>query len=101
MNLMGKPPPGLKPPKVRRNPAHLARVAQLPCVCCWARPVQVHHCIHGRHSQRRVPDEQTIPLCVRCHAELHNFPADWKAQYGLDYEHLPLVESMLAGEVNL
>ena len=48
---------------------HMGLVAQLPCVCCGISPVQVHHCIHGRHAQRRSSDFDTIPLCSAHHRQ--------------------------------
>lgn len=100
MDLMGKGPVGLKAPKPKRNPAHMARVAKLPCVICSRKPVQVHHCIHDRFSQIRTRDEYTIPLCPSCHAELHAGKQTWRDKYGADYEFLPVVADMLNGESN-
>ena len=81
--------------KPARNRAHMAKVAQLPCVICGYRPVQVHHCIHGRHSQRRASDTETIPLCMTHHDELHAGKALWAARYGEDHSYLPRVAEML------
>ena len=81
--------------KPARDRAHMAKVAQLPCVICSARPVQVHHVIHGRHSQRRAPDTETIPLCFRCHTDLHSFPNAWKRQHGEDHSYLDRVADAL------
>lgn len=86
--------------KPTRNFGHMFKVAQLPCVICRRQPVEVHHCIHGRFSQRRAPDEKTIPLCFECHAELHAGKETWAEKYGPDYEYLPVVADMLAGELN-
>lgn len=47
-------PPIQKPAKAKRNPEHMARVAQIPCCICEAygmaqlSPTQVHHVIHDR-----------------------------------------------------
>ena len=62
-DMAGKGPLGLKGAKPRRDRGHMARVAALPCVCCGAWPVECHHVICGRYSQRRAPDTHTIPLC--------------------------------------
>jgi hypothetical protein len=40
---------------------HMARVAQLPCLVCGARPVEVHHMPDPRSDMR------VIPLCPRHH----------------------------------
>ena len=84
--------------KPKRDRVHMARVAELPCVICGARPVQVHHVIHGRYSQRRASDTETIPLCPGCHDHLHHHPTAWKRQHGEDREYLPRVAEMLGGD---
>ncbi|MDX5416057.1 MAG: hypothetical protein LPK88_07025 [Alphaproteobacteria bacterium] len=93
MTLANKLPLGLKQSR-KRNPAHLARVAQLPCVICGSRPVEVHHVICGRYGQRRATDEDTIPLCYNHHRGpegIHTIRAEWVARYGEDHEWLPHV----------
>ena len=60
-------PLGLKQPRQMKDRGHMARVAELPCVCCGARPVEVHHCISGRYGQRKASDRETIPLCFAHH----------------------------------
>lgn len=84
-------PLGLKPPKGKRDFGHMGRVASLPCVICGYWPVEVHHCIHDRFSQRRAPDADTIPLCHQHHAELHADKARWRELYGPDHGYLPAV----------
>jgi hypothetical protein len=66
----------------------MALVARLPCVCCERHPVQVHHTIHGRFSQRRSSDMHTIPLCLEHHWMLHEEPGVWRATYGNDTDHI-------------
>lgn len=102
MNLANKPPLGLKirAPSKAEGRRHMERVAGCPCVICGARPVQVHHVIHDRYSQRRSWDTQTIPLCPMHHDELHADKAAWRGKYGADYEFLPVVADMIAGEWN-
>jgi hypothetical protein len=109
MNLSGKLPQP-KPEKVAPDPAHLARVRELPCVICceWMMPqltpTQAHHCIHGRHGTRKVPDTMTIPLCEGHHQglwdtskiALHREPNAWRAAYGADTDWLSWVEGALA-----
>lgn len=94
MNLTGQQV-APKAGKPKRNKAHMARVATLPCVICARHPVQVHHCIHGRYSQARAPDEMTIPLCVDCHNELHADKAEWEEANGPDHGFLPEVRRQL------
>lgn len=104
-NLAGKPPLGLKAPKpVRGTKAardHMARVAALPCVCCGATPVEVHHVCSGRFSQSKASDFDTLPLCYEHHrgaAGIHTDKAKWEADFGPDTDYLPVVRDMLAGE---
>lgn len=102
-NLAGNPPLGLKDrDKPAKDPAHMARVATLRCVCCGAWPVQVHHCISGRFSQRKASDRETIPLCWDHHQGpegIHANKREWEATYGPDTDYLPIVADMLAGEL--
>lgn len=109
-NLAGKPPLGLKQPKAKKNPKHLARVAELPCVICHEygmaqlSPTQVHHCIHGRNSQEKRPDEMTIPLCEGHHTGLmdtskvaiHKASKSWAVLYGEDTRWISWVEDRLS-----
>lgn len=108
MNLTARPIYA-KPAKVPRNPAHMAKVAAMPCVICteWGlpqeSPTQVHHVIHGRYGKNRVPDTMTIPLCEGHHqgmfdtskVALHREPAKWQRLYGPDHEWLSWVEQRL------
>lgn len=68
--------------------AHMALVAQLPCVCCGAWPVQLHHPIHERFAQRKSSDLDVIPLCPPCHRHLHASPAAWRDQHGPDTDFI-------------
>lgn len=104
-DLAGKGPMGLKQPKPARGTKaareHMARVAALPCVCCGAHPVEVHHCISGRFGQRKASDFDTIPLCYPHHrgaAGIHTNKAEWERTFGPDTDYLPVVRDMLAGE---
>jgi len=100
-----KGPLGLKAPRPSKSAGrdHMARVAQLPCVACGKTPVQVHHCIHDRFSQRKASDMETIPLCHRCHTGadgIHTRREWWVETYGQDTDYLPVVADMLAGQFN-
>lgn len=109
-NLCGKPALGLKAPKLARGTVegrrHMARVAQLACVCCGARPVEVHHVISGRFGQRRASDLETIPLCQFHHRigpeAIHASKRDWEAKWGPDFGYLPVVAALLdqSDEIN-
>lgn len=78
--------------------AHMARVAQLPCVVCKRPQVQVHHCIHDRYASRRASDMEVIPLCQRCHDDLHRDKAAWRQRHGADHEYLDWVTDQIYGE---
>lgn len=97
---------GVKP---GADPKRLAAVAAMPCVICWEwqlvqnSPTQVHHCIHGRYSQRRAPDSMTIPLCEGHHQglwdiskiALHKEPSEWRRLYGPDTDWISWTEQRL------
>ncbi len=101
-----------KAEKVKRNPAYLERVRGLPCCICEAfgewqmSPTSAHHPIHGRFSQRRVPDEMAIPLCEGHHqglmdgskVALHKEPSKWKRLYGEDHEWIAVTQDKLGVE---
>ena len=94
------------PPKPDgKDPAHMAKVAQLPCAVCHhfgmvqTSPTQVHHTISGRHGHRKTPDKQTIPLCM-CHHQglrfdrdirkiaIHSSKREWEEAYGPDTDFI-------------
>lgn len=62
-----KPKAGAEP--TAKQKAHMARVAQLPCVKCGAWPVQVHHVTASSYVMGRLPknDELVVPLCPKHH----------------------------------
>ena len=47
--------------------AYMGRVAELPCACCGAEGVQVHHLREGQGLAQRASNFVTIPLCPDCH----------------------------------
>jgi hypothetical protein len=98
-DLFARGPLGQKAGKAKRDPARLAAVAKLACVICGSRPVQVHHVICGRYSQRKAPDSMTIPLCHFHHlgaGGIHQDKAAWQAAHGPDYGFLPLVDYLIS-----
>ena len=81
----------------------MGRVGELPCVICGAQPVERHHCISGRFSQRKASDFDTIPLCFNHHRGpegIHTNKAAWEAEYSPDTDYLPIVADALAGQLN-
>lgn len=108
MNLMQKGPLGLKQPRVKNGTAagleHMRRVKMLPCVVCGSSPPNdAHHVFCGRFSQRRASDFDTVSLCKNHHQGpegIHTSKRRWVERHGNDYDYLPVVADMLAGEWN-
>ena len=99
-NLAGLPPLGQKTGKPKKDTARLAEIARMGCEICGSRPIQVHHCISGRYSQRKAPDSDTIPLCWNHHLGpdgIHTNKAAWEAIHGPDHGFLPAVNARLKG----
>lgn len=93
----------IRPPSKAEGRAHMAKVAACPCVICNYWPVEVHHCISERFSQRKAWDTETISLCFDHHRGpdgIHADKAAWEAKYGLDRDYLPVVADMIAGQFN-
>jgi hypothetical protein len=118
-DLAGRQPLGLKQPKPAKKPrkplpkrsakrlaylasdarqdglAHMARVAQLPCLVCGARPVEVHH--EGKPRS----DMRVLPLCPRHHrreygpSAYHYSPNAFYALHGPSEALLSRVAAML------
>ena len=57
----------------RRNKAHLAFIAEQPCLICKRSPCDAHHLKFAQPNTlgRKVGDEFTVPLCRDHHNELH------------------------------
>ena len=108
MDLANRGPLGPRKPKPERGTArakaHLARVKALPCVVCHRPgPSDAHHVFCGRYGNRKASDFETIPLCKDCHQGphgIHTAKAAWIAVNGNDFDFLPVVDDMLAGQFN-
>ena len=60
--------PKASAPPTEEERAHMARVAELPCLVCGKRPVQLHHVSAGPYGGRIARSHQRItPLCERHH----------------------------------
>jgi DNA recombination protein Rad52 len=76
-------------PKERRirDKAHLAFVANEPCLVCGRRPAQAHHIRFAQSSALglKVSDEFTVPLCNGHHDSLHHTGDEraWWARHGI------------------
>jgi DNA recombination protein Rad52 len=70
-----------------RDKAHLAYVANEPCLVCGRRPAQAHHIrfAQPRALGLKVSDEFTVPLCNGHHDSLHNTGDEraWWARHGI------------------
>lgn len=71
-----------KPTRAKADPAYLALVRQVACVCCGRFPSEAHHPISGRYSQRKAPDRDAIALCGDHHRYRHAEPASFRALFG-------------------
>ena len=89
----------VRAPSKTEGKRHMALVAACPCVICGSHQVQVHHVIHDRFSQRKSWDTETISLCLEHHNALHADKTAWRAAYGADWEYLPVVADLIAGEL--
>lgn len=60
-------------PVRHRNKAHLAYVAEQPCLICKRSPSDAHHLKFAQPNtlSRKVSDEFTVPLCRHHHHDLH------------------------------
>lgn len=81
-------------PRRKKDPAHLARVASMPCCVCGATPVEVHHIRSGMGMGQRASDRDTIPLCSEHHRTgpdaFHAGPRRFQEIYGTERELLEL-----------
>jgi hypothetical protein len=77
----------LRPKRKRRSASEFARiygsrkrvrfVAGLPCIVCNATPCQNAHTPHPSAGMGRKADaESIVPLCAKCHDELHRSGVD-------------------------
>ena len=84
-----EPHVGLAFPKEKRvrDKAHLAFVANEPCLVCGRRPAQAHHIRFAQRSALglKVSDEFTVPLCNIHHDSLHQTGDEraWWARHGI------------------
>jgi len=119
LNLTGRPPIGIKQPKTtktkqflpriskkraaykasaegEKGKAHMAAVAQLPCLVCGATPVEVHH--EGKPRS----DMRCLPLCPQHHRQeygpgaYHYSKRQFYQKHGESSELLARVDKLLA-----
>lgn len=67
-----------------RSQRYLAFVRSLPCSRCGDQPSQAHH-LKGTGNMSgaglKAPDWASMPLCPRCHEEMHRSPDLWARQW--------------------
>ncbi len=82
-----KPALAIAKEKRLRNKAHLAFVANQPCLICGRRPAHAHHLrfAQPRAMAMKVSDEFTVPLCAGHHDALHKTGDEqaWWARHGI------------------
>ena len=86
-----------KPTAAERD--YMARVAELPCVCC-DRPCE--ELLHPRDlrlgcgMRRKAPHDTVVPLCKFHHDEFHRLgKKPWETKFGEQMDHLDRVRAML------
>lgn len=95
-------------PRRKSNPAHLAKVAALPCVACLkdgciTYGVECHHIRTGIGKGMKADDTQTLSLCAMHHrtgglgVAFHAGPKTWQGIFGTEIELLETVMKMLGG----
>lgn len=58
--------------KAKHQPAYIAALHALPCICTGLMPVEVHHILEGRMSMGGLRDDRmAVPLCSDIHREAH------------------------------
>lgn len=58
--------------KAKHQPAYIAALHALPCLCTGRSPVEVHHILEGRRSTGgRRDDRMAIPLWFEIHKKAH------------------------------
>ena len=62
-----------------KNNKYLQFVRSLPCAYCKAPEADPHHIIGiGMGGMgTRADDLATMPLCMKCHAKVHENPKEW------------------------
>lgn len=83
--------------KTAADKSRHAKIAQMPCMACGRRPVEVAHLFTG--MGRRKDHQKTIPLCYPCHRgskiSAHGSTKAFSAIHGTDAELLARVNQIL------
>ncbi len=93
-------------PKRTKDPAYLAKVAQLPCVVCGVYGVHVHHKTNAGFGMR-ASDYDTMPICSRHHQfgnygeAIHSGVKEWERLHGSQEQHIATTREKLGYDKDL
>ena len=93
--------PNFRPVRVR-SAAHMAFVAEHPCIVCGWPDVQVHHLTCGPEPKARglkASDSYTVPLCPRHHDALHQRGDERAFWHALGIDPIAAAERLWAASV--
>jgi 5-methylcytosine-specific restriction endonuclease McrA len=67
-----------------RSKKYLKWVKTLPCCICGLDGCDPHHAIGMKLGGMgtKAPDDMVMPLCRKCHSDMHNKPQLWYLQKG-------------------
>lgn len=89
-------------PSRRRDLRHLAWIRQQPCCVCGSRfRVEAHHSTVGRGVSQKTDDDQTMPLCWKCHTDFHDARGhfrDWDRSKRQDWQRQMVAHYILAAQ---
>jgi len=74
---------------------HMARVACLPCACCGAYGVHVHHIREDQGMAQRASNWLTVSLCPDCHTGPRGIHGDKSAMRLRKLEELDLLANTI------
>lgn len=88
---------------------YMGFVKMLPCAVCGRHPVDAHHVICGRFSQKKTPDWHVIPLCDTHHQGLwstsgpaiHKGKKTWVKAFGPDTDYIAGTQAAVKSEFGL
>jgi len=106
--------PGRMKPKRKPDVSHFEKLHRMPCCCCGAWPVHIHHLLrielgqllkyperHGHSAGKKAHDAWTIPLCPKCHLEgVHGQQGETSFLRNHDVDGPKLAEKLYNGESN-
>lgn len=76
---------------------HMDRVASMPCACCGAVGVHVHHIRQGQGMAQRASDFLTVPLCPDCHQGPRGVHGDKSIMRALKLDELGMLAKTIEG----